>query len=59
MTITDNYSRYLLACEGQESTKAFGAFAVFEAVFKEFGLPEKLFVVIMAHHSLRAMLYMA
>jgi putative transposase len=39
LTITDSHSRYLLACEGQESTKEVGAFAVFEAVFKEFGLP--------------------
>ena len=39
LTITDYHSRYLLACEGQSSTKEKGAFAVFESVFKEFGLP--------------------
>jgi transposase InsO family protein len=39
LTITDYRSRYLLACEGLESTKETGAFAVFERVFKEFGLP--------------------
>lgn len=39
LTITDQRSRYLLACEGLESTKAPGAFEVFERTFKEFGLP--------------------
>jgi len=39
LTITDYRSRYLLACEGLESTKEAGAFTVFERVFKEFGLP--------------------
>ena len=39
LTISDYRSRYLLACEGLESTKARGAFPVFERVFKEFGLP--------------------
>ncbi len=39
LTISDYRSRYLLACEGRESTKASGAFPVFERVFKEFGLP--------------------
>jgi len=39
LTITDYRSRYLLACEGAASTKADFAFAVFERVFKEFGLP--------------------
>lgn len=39
LTITDSRSRYLLACEGLESTKETGAFPVFERVFKEFGLP--------------------
>ncbi|MEM6812711.1 MAG: helix-turn-helix domain-containing protein, partial [Pseudomonadota bacterium] len=42
LTITDSHSRYLLACEGQESTKEAGAFAVFEAVFKEYGLPDAI-----------------
>jgi len=39
LTITDFRSRYLLSCEGLESVKTTGAFAVFERVFKEFGLP--------------------
>lgn len=39
LTITDYHSRYLLACEGLESTKAPIALPVFERVFKEFGLP--------------------
>ncbi len=39
LTITDYRSRYLLACEGLESTREAGAFAVFERTFKAFGLP--------------------
>ena len=39
LTITDQRSRYLLACESLESTKKVGAFPVFERVFREFGLP--------------------
>ena len=39
LTITDYRSRYLLACEGLESTKEAGAFPVFERTFEEFGLP--------------------
>ena len=39
LTISDYRSRYLLACEGLESTKETGAFPVFERAFKEFGLP--------------------
>lgn len=39
LTITDQRSRYLLACEGLESTKEITAFEVFERTFKEFGLP--------------------
>ena len=39
LTITDYSSRYLLACEGLESTKSTFAFSVFERVFKDFGLP--------------------
>lgn len=39
LTITDQRSRYLLACEGLESTKESTAFEVFERTFKEFGLP--------------------
>lgn len=39
LTITDYRSRYLLACEGLESTKTPFAVTVFERVFKEFGVP--------------------
>ena len=39
LTISDQHSRYLLACEALESVKEKGAFPVFERVFKEFGLP--------------------
>ena len=40
LTITDTHARYLLACEGLESTKEPFAFTVFERAFKEFGLPQ-------------------
>jgi putative transposase len=40
LTITDFSSRYLLACEGLETTKEQYAFTVFERIFKEFGLPK-------------------
>ena len=39
LTITDYSSRYLLACEGLESTKEQFAFTTFERVFREYGLP--------------------
>jgi len=39
LTITDDRSRYLLACEGLESTKSKFAFSIFERTFREFGLP--------------------
>ena len=39
LTITDQESRYLLACEALGSTKQMLAFPVFERVFREFGLP--------------------
>lgn len=42
LTLTDYCSRYLLACEGLDSTKEAGAFAVFEHVFREFGLPSAI-----------------
>ena len=42
LTITDYSSRYLLACEGLDSTKATFAFAVFEQVFKEYGIPNAM-----------------
>jgi putative transposase len=42
LTITDYRSRYLLSCEGLESTKTPFAFTVFEGVFREFGLPDAI-----------------
>lgn len=39
LTITDQRSRYLLACEGLESTQEAGVFPVFERTFRQFGLP--------------------
>src|SRR6201988_4001558 len=39
LTITDFASRYLLCCEGLQSTRASLAFTVFERIFKDFGLP--------------------
>jgi putative transposase len=42
LTITDFASRYLFACEALSTTKEAYAFPVFEAVFKEFGLPKAI-----------------
>ena len=42
LTITDFASRYLFACEALSTTKEVYAFPVFEAVFKEFGLPKAI-----------------
>ncbi len=42
LTITDYNTRYLFACEGQESTRETFAFTVFERIFKEFGLPNAI-----------------
>jgi putative transposase len=42
LTISDYSSRYLLACEGLESTKETFAFTQFERVFKEYGLPDAI-----------------
>ena len=39
LTITDYRSRYLLACDGLDSTRSDFAFTVFERAFKDFGLP--------------------
>jgi putative transposase len=39
LTITDFASRYLISCEALETTKEVYAVAVFERVFREFGLP--------------------
>lgn len=42
LTITDHVSRFLLACEGLETTKEQFAFSVFERVFQEYGLPKAI-----------------
>ncbi len=42
LTITDFASRYLFACEALSTTKEAYAFPVFEAIFKEFGLPKAI-----------------
>ena len=39
LTITDAASRFLLGCEALSGTNSRDAFAVFERVFKDFGLP--------------------
>ena len=42
LTVTDNYSRYLLACQGLEGTLLEPTKAVFTRVFKEYGLPSRI-----------------
>ena len=42
LTITDGFSRYLLACQALGSTSVDGTKAVFTRVFKEFGLPRRI-----------------
>lgn len=42
LTISDFHSRYLLGCEGLESTKEGGAFSVFEEIFLKYGLPKAI-----------------
>jgi putative transposase len=42
LTITDQFSRFLLSCEALESTKEQFAFTVFEHVFQEYGLPKAI-----------------
>lgn len=39
LTITDQYSRYLLACKGLPSTSRNGVVPVFDRMFREYGLP--------------------
>lgn len=39
LTITDQVSRYIIACEALENTQEKYAFTIFERAFKEFGLP--------------------
>ena len=40
LTITDGHSRYLIACEALDGTKAGPAQTVFEIAFRELGLPK-------------------
>jgi len=42
LTVTDGYSRFLLACHGLTSTKVDEAKPVFTRVFKEYGLPSRI-----------------
>jgi putative transposase len=42
LTITDFASRYLLCCEGLQSTCEQFAFSVFERTFKDYGLPRAI-----------------
>jgi putative transposase len=42
LTISDFASRFVIACEGLESTKEQHAFTIFERVFREFGLPRAI-----------------
>jgi len=42
LTVTDGYSRYLLACQGLLSTCVQDAKPIFTRVFKEFGLPRRI-----------------
>jgi putative transposase len=42
LTISDYRSRYLLTCDGLQSTKSDFAFSVFERTFKDFGLPHAI-----------------
>lgn len=39
LTISDHFSRYLLACEGLENVQGEGAKSVFRMIFQEYGLP--------------------
>ena len=42
LTVTDYASRYLICCEGLESTREAQAITVFEQLFKEYGLPSAI-----------------
>ena len=42
LTVTDGFSRYLLACQGLTSTKVEEAKPVFTRIFKEHGLPTRI-----------------
>lgn len=42
LTISDHYSRFLIGCEGLESTKLYGVKEGFKKAFREYGLPERI-----------------
>jgi putative transposase len=42
LTITDNWSRYIFACEGFLSPTCDNVIKIFERAFKEFGLPDAI-----------------
>jgi transposase InsO family protein len=42
LTVTDNYSRYLIACDGLEGPRYFETKACFERIFREYGLPDAI-----------------
>lgn len=42
LTITDGFSRYLLGCQALLTTACADSKAVFEKVFRQFGLPERI-----------------
>jgi hypothetical protein len=58
LTITDYASRYLIACDGLESTRESTAFTVYENVFKEFGLPRAQSALTTAFRLLRPIVYL-
>ena len=42
LTVSDHFSRYFLGCEGLENTRGAGARGVFEAVFRNYGMPNRI-----------------
>lgn len=42
LTVTDHFSRFLLACEGLENTKGCGVRESFRVVFAEYGVPDAI-----------------
>ena len=42
LTVTDNFSRYLLGCQGLNSTAVEEAKPVFTRLFQEYGLPKRI-----------------
>ena len=42
LTVTDNFSRYLLACQALSSTAVAEAKPVFTRLFREYGLPQRI-----------------